>query len=255
MIPRACPPVRVLVTGFGPFPGVPYNASASMVSALAQSARMPGVELFAEIIPVMWPDARKAARETIARVNPHAVLHFGVSKRVNGFEIETRAYNASGPKEDHAGFVRPGSPLERSGMPVLFATMPPHNLLRALRRSRFPAQLSRSAGRYLCNALFYWSLTDAGPGGPLVSFIHLPAIGVDPNTEPRFTLNDATAGAYVLVRASAQAVLLARRSRNGNPLGSEHHGSQTFHGNRRGGRRSIHSGRCRGNARRLEPPR
>ncbi len=218
MIAKACPSVRVLVTGFGPFPGVPCNASASMVRALVQSARMPGIELFAEIIPVTWSDARTAVREAIARVNPHAVLHFGVSKRATGFEIETRAFNRSGPKADHAGFVRPGSPLDRSGMPVLFATMPPPVLLRALRRSGFPAQLSRSAGRYLCNAIFYWSLADASSSGPLISFIHMPALGSDPGAKPRFTLNNAAAGAHVLVRASAQAVLFARRSRNGNPF-------------------------------------
>lgn len=211
MILRAGPSVRVLVTGFGPFPGAPHNASASLVTALAQSAQIHGIELFAEVIPVMWADAGKAAREAIARVEPHAVLHFGVSKRATGFEIETRAFNASGPKQDHAGVVRPSRPLDRSGMRVLFATMPPAILLRALRRGGFPAQLSRNAGRYLCNAVFYWSLSDAGSSGRLVSFIHIPALAPDAKAGQRFSLKDAIAGAHVLIRASAQAVLLARQ--------------------------------------------
>jgi pyroglutamyl-peptidase len=212
MIERGRPSVRVLVTGFGPFPGVPHNASASLMTALAQSMRMPGIELFAEVIPVKWADAGRAAREAIARVEPHAILHFGVSKRVTGFEIETRAFNISGPKRDHAGVAGPNSPLDRAGKPVLFPAMPPAVLLRALRRSGFPAQLSRSAGRYLCNALFYWSLADAGSSGRLVSFIHIPLLPGDANAEPSFSLKDATAGAHVLVRASAQAVISARRS-------------------------------------------
>ncbi len=211
MILRASPSVRVLVTGFGPYPGVPHNASASLVSALAQSAKMPGIELFTEVVPVKWADAGTAAREAIAGVEPHAILHFGVSKRVTGFEIETRAVNISGPKQDHAGVVRPRSPLDRSGMPVLFATMPPPVLLRALRRGGFQAQLSRNAGRYLCNALFYWSLAEAGSSGRIVSFVHIPALDGNANVEPRFSLKDAAAGAQVLVRASAQAVLFARQ--------------------------------------------
>ncbi len=61
------PPVRVLVTGFGPFPGVEQNASASVVRALALSGALPGIELFAEVIPVEWTQARAAARHAIAK--------------------------------------------------------------------------------------------------------------------------------------------------------------------------------------------
>jgi pyroglutamyl-peptidase len=210
---RARPRLRVLATGFGPFPGVTQNASASVVRALARSGALPGIELFAEVIPVEWAQARDAAREAIARTKPHAVLHFGVTKRAAGFEIETRACNISGPKPDQAGIAQPGRPLARSGAPVLNATLPPAALLRALRLAGFPARLSRNAGRYLCNAVFYWSLAEAGSNGALTSFVHMPAIGLDEGQQPRLTLEEAIAGAHVLVRASAQAVLFARRNR------------------------------------------
>ena len=119
---RARPRLRVLATGFGPFPGVTQNASASVVRALAGSGALPGIELFAEVIPVEWARARDAAREAIARTKPHAVLHFGVTKRAAGFEIETRACNMCGPKPDQAGIAQPGRPLARSGAPILNAT-------------------------------------------------------------------------------------------------------------------------------------
>ncbi len=235
----ARPPVRVLVTGFGPFPGVMQNASAAVVRALAQSAAAPGVELFAETIPVEWMEARTVAREAVARVNPHAILHFGVAKRAAGFEIETRAFNVSGPKVDQAGVVRPGKPLARSGAPVLHATLPPAALISALRLAGFPAQLSRNAGRYLCNALYYWSLADAGAGGPPVSIIHMPAFGIEGAAKTCLTLEKAVAGSHVLVRASAQAVLFAGRGVTGKNGERERHGSQAFHGAERDGRRAV----------------
>jgi pyroglutamyl-peptidase len=210
--------VRVLVTGFGPFPGVPYNASAALVTALALSPPAPGIELFAEIIPVIWADARQAAREAIARARPDAVLHFGVSKRARGFEIETRAFNLSGPKKDHAGLARPARQLERAGTPVLFATLPPAILLRVLRRNGYPAQLSRSVGRYLCNAIFYWSLLERWPNAPLTGFIHMPALGLEESVRPCLNLTSAVEGAHVLVRASAQAVRSARWPARQSPL-------------------------------------
>ncbi len=232
------PSVRVLVTGFGPFPGVERNASASVVHALTLSAVPPGIELFARVIPVEWTQARAVAREAIAWARPDAILHFGVTKRAAGFEIETRAINMSGPKQDRAGIARPGMPLARSAAPVLHGTLPPPALLRALRLQGFPAQLSRNAGRYLCNALYYWSLADAGTGGALVSFVHMPAIGIEVPAKTCLTFEDAVAGAHVLVRASAQAVLCAKQKVTCKDGGPKSHGSQAFRGARRGGRAS-----------------
>ena len=231
---RPAPPVRILVTGFGPFPGVPDNASAPIVAALAKSAAIPGTELITEVIPVLWSYARGVARDAIARAKPHAILHFGVSKLLTGFEIETRAFNLSGPKEDCAGATRPSTPLDISGERMLEATLPPAILLQALRREGLPAQISRDAGRYLCNALFYWSLADAGAGGPLVSFIHMPAFST--GILPRLTPKEAAAGAQVLVRAAAQAVLLAKESGYGERRGRKGNGSQTLHGIERNSR-------------------
>ena len=76
-------------------------------------------------------ERRAAAWRAAARFQPHAILHFGVSKRAFGFEIETRAFNMSGPREDRAGAVRPEQPLVQKGKPVLMSTLPPLDLLGA----------------------------------------------------------------------------------------------------------------------------
>ena len=186
---------------------------------------------------MVWANARAAARQAVARFQPHAILHFGVSKQAAGFEIETRAFNISGPKEDHAGAVRPEKPLVRAGKPVLMSTLPAHDLVEALAKDGFPAALSEDAGRYLCNALFYWSLCDAQAHGQLVSFIHLPALGAADAVEPRLTMEEAVEGARILVRASAEAVLRAREDGLSQSGGSIGHGSQALHRNGRSGGR------------------
>jgi pyroglutamyl-peptidase len=227
--------VRVLVTGFGPFPSMPYNASTSVALALEASPVAPGVDVATAIIPVVWATARVAARKAITRFQPHAVLHFGVSKRSSGFEIETRAFNVSGRKEDQAGMVRRANALVRAGKPVLNATLPPLDLVRTLKKSGFPAALSEDPGRYLCNALFYWSLYDGESDGRLVSFVHMPAFGAEADVQPRLTMEEAVAGARILVRASAEAVLRAKQnglSQRGGIIGD---GSQALHRNGRSG--------------------
>jgi pyroglutamyl-peptidase len=49
-------------------------------------------------------------------------------------------------------------------------------LLGAMRTSRFPARLSRDAGRYVCNYAYWRALEQAGGPVPLVQFVHIPPI-------------------------------------------------------------------------------
>ena len=241
---KAFSPVRVLVTGFGPFPDMPHNASAALAGALAQSAAAPGIEHFAEIVPVVWAEARAAAREAIARVRPDAVLHFGVSKRATGFEIETRAVNMSGPKQDDTGIARPGTRLDPGGEPILYPGLPPFVLLKALRRNGFPAQLSKK-----CRPLPLQCRVLLEPGGrkswrPAGEFHPYAGVWCGTEVQPCLTLEEAAAGAQILVRASAEAVLSAKRGNSGNRGGSKGHGSQALHGTEWSGRRALWRG-CR----------
>jgi pyroglutamyl-peptidase len=226
--------VRVLVTGFGPFPGIDENASEAMVRRLEGSAAAPGLEVATAVIPVAWSEARGAMRSAIAGFEPHAVLHFGVSKRAFGFEIETRAFNMSGPREDQDGAVRGPEALVFAGPPILKGTLPPLALVQALRSRGFPALLSTDAGRYLCNALYYWSLADSETGGRLVSFVHMPAIGAETEIKSPLTVDAAVTAARILVRASAEAVLRAKQS-EATREECNGHASQTFHRSGRSG--------------------
>jgi pyroglutamyl-peptidase len=209
-------PVRILLTGFGPFPEVPYNASAHLARSIGDGADLPArpctprIKIFTEVIPVVWDGAVDLAQAAIARYRPHAVLHFGVSRRASVFEIETRAFNMSGSKQDQAGSVRPAKPLLPARPMTLPATLPGGALLRALKAAGFPALLSNDAGRYLCNAVFYASLNRANGGLPLVTFIHVPALGADTAVAPRLSMENLVDGARILVRASADAVIRAR---------------------------------------------
>lgn len=227
--------VRVLVTGFGPFPGIDENASEAMVRRLEGSAAAPGLEVATAVVPVVWSEARSFVQRAIADFEPHAVLHFGVSKRAFGFEIETRAFNLSGPREDHDGAIRPPDALVFAGPPILKGTLPPLALLQALRACGFPVLLSTDAGRYLCNALYYWSLIDSEADGRLVSFVHMPAIGAETEIRSPVTVDTAVAAARILVRASAEAVLRAKQQEATRREELNGHGSQTFHRSGRSG--------------------
>src|SRR6516165_7790720 len=99
-LPHLSLPIRLLVTGFGPFPGVEHNASASLADAVGDAAPLPGIKVFAKVIPAIWTAALGSVGEAIGAHEPDAILHFGVAKRARGFEIERRASNLCGAKPD-----------------------------------------------------------------------------------------------------------------------------------------------------------
>ena len=170
----------VLITGFGPFPGVPVNATMRLLPELAQSApRMfPDVRFLAEVLPTEWSAGPRRLQQVLAAVAPDVALHFGVSSRARGFEIEQRARNACAASPDASGVLPPGSALHDKGAEHLAASLPVRHIVTRLRRLGIPAFVSRDAGAYLCNAALYHSLVcakDERAAGRRVGFVHIPA--------------------------------------------------------------------------------
>jgi len=168
----------VLITGFGPFPGVPVNASVRLSRELAQRAprQFPGVRFATGVLATEWHDARPRLERLLAASAPDLVLHFGVSPRARGFEIEARARNACVAMPDAAGAWPPGAVLDAEGAEQLPASLPVGYIVTRLRRIGLPAFLSRDAGAYLCNAALYHSLRLARlDPRRRVGFIHIPA--------------------------------------------------------------------------------
>ena len=172
---RAIP--RILITGFGRFPGAPANPSAPIARSLAK-ARRPALAptlRTAMVLPTTWADAA-AFSATLDRIAPDIVLMVGLASRRRHISIEVRGLNATGRFPD-AVRRRPLERLLQNGGP---ASVPcaasPAPLLHALRQTGVPAKLSRDAGRYVCNALAYraYQWAAAGHRRRLAVFVHIP---------------------------------------------------------------------------------
>jgi len=175
----ADPHTTVLLTAFGPFPGVPVNATMRLVPELAERAALafPDARFVTEMLATEWVGAPRHLAAVIADVQPDLILHFGVSSRARGFEIEQRAHNACRSMPDAAGLMPRGATVRNGGADVLRTTLPVPHLVLALKRSGIPAYASRDAGAYLCNAVLYHSLQIMADAGRdcRVGFVHVPA--------------------------------------------------------------------------------
>ncbi|MDB5501733.1 MAG: peptidase [Tardiphaga sp.] len=212
-------PLRILITGFGPFPGAPVNPTQPLVARL-EKLRRPAfaeVERIAHIFPVTYTAVDRELPRLLAQHRPHALLMFGLASRTPFVRIETRARNAVTmlwPDADHTrvrqASIAPGSDSRRFG---------PHTarLLRAALGTGIDARLSRNAGSYLCNYLSWRGIEAVGrPGGPCVaSFVHVPLLARDPASK-RMTLEQLVdAGEALLLETVRLARAKLREASNG----------------------------------------
>jgi len=207
--------LTILVTGFGPFPGAPFNPTGPLVRRLARLRRpvLAEVRIVTHVFPTSYAAVDRELPALIARHRPDALLMFGLATRARRPRIETRARNALALLPDATGTalrrhsVAPGKP---AAMPM---PAPAHRLLAAIRDARLAAALSRDAGRYLCNYLC-WRAAEAvarGNGPHLAAFVHVPPVRRAPRPRrarkphPRPTGGDLARAASSLLVALAAA--------------------------------------------------
>ena len=206
-------PLRILVTGFGPFPGAPRNPTQALVGQLARLRRpaLADVALIGHVFPVSYGAVDLQLPDLLTRHRPHALLMFGLAARTPHLRIETRARNALTTRWPDSGrqYARHGAIV--SGAEAMAFGSHTSRLLRAVQASGVEAKLSRDAGSYLCNYLCWRALEAArADNGPrLAAFVHVPPVAPGPATAAEL----AKAGEALLLQMTA----LARRKK-GQPV-------------------------------------
>ena len=73
--------LRILITGFGPFPGAPYNPTQPLVARLTRLRRpaFADVELSSHIFPVTYKAVDRELPLALAKHRPQALLMFGLA--------------------------------------------------------------------------------------------------------------------------------------------------------------------------------
>lgn len=209
--------IRILLTGFGPFPGAPHNPTQPLVARLTKLRRpaLDDVALSSHIFPVTYAAVDRQLPEVLATMRPDALLMFGLAARTPYLRIETRARNAVTMLWPDAANTRSSKRgIAGQADAMMFG---PHTarLLRAARLTGIDARSSRDAGAYLCNYLSCRAIETMKAGGPqLAAFIHIPLLprsgAVRRKGSARITLEELVdAGEAMLM----EMVQLARKAR------------------------------------------
>jgi pyroglutamyl-peptidase len=180
----------ILITGFGPFPGAPYNPTIALVQRLARLRRpaLADIKIVSHVFETSYAAVDRDLPALIAKHKPDALLMFGLAARAKYIRIETRARNALALLPDASGAVLRRGAIAPGGTRDRRMPAPQRRLLSAARAAHVPVKLSRDAGRYLCNYLC-WRASEAG-GPRLAAFVHVPLVRRPYSVRRRESINE-----------------------------------------------------------------
>jgi pyroglutamyl-peptidase len=175
--------LRILMTGFGPFPGAPFNPTMKLVERLMQLRRpaFDDVDLSSHIFHVTYATVDRELPQLLKKHRPHALLMFGLADRTSFLRVETRARNAVTTIFPDADGTRVGKGSIAADADAMMFGQHTAKLLRVAISTGIDARASRDAGAYLCNYLSWRAIeaTQQDKGPQLAAFIHIPLLAHD----------------------------------------------------------------------------
>lgn len=195
----------VLLTGFDPFGGDTVNPSWEAVSRL-HGESIAGRQIVAEELPTTFDGAPKSLRAALRRHAPELVLCIGQAGGRASMSLERVAINVNDARiPDNAGAQPIDTPVVRRGPAAYFTTLPIKAMHADLRAAGIPAEISQTAGTYVCNQVFY-ALMHALAGTRIRGgFVHIPflpqQVEAMPGT-PSLDLDTIVAGLQVCIETA-----------------------------------------------------
>jgi pyroglutamyl-peptidase len=170
--------MKLLLTGFEPFGGRSTNPSDQVARALGEQ-RFEQIDVTTASLPVDQHKSPAAALAAIDAERPDVVLCLGQSVRQSAITVERVAVNLLDYSiPDNAGNQAVDKPAVEGGPTAYFVTLPVRVILEAIRDAGVPAELSMSAGTFVCNQVLYCVLHHIAVKGlnARAGFIHVPSL-------------------------------------------------------------------------------
>ena len=197
--------MRVLVTGFDPFGGEPVNASHEAVRRLP--ARIGALEIATATLPTSYGRSLPALEAAIARARPELVLCVGQAGERAALCVERVAVNIQDARIPDNDGAKPVDRQVVAGGPAAYlATLPVRAAIAALRVEAIPAELSMSAGTFVCNHVFYGLMHLAATRGRAFrgGFLHVPRLPQQaPAGTPALALEQIVRGITIVLETAA----------------------------------------------------
>jgi len=192
--------MKIIVTGFDPFGGETINPSIECVKALPE---IEGVELIRLELPTVFKESAKRLNEVINDVKPDAVLSVGQAGGRPGITMERIAINVDDARiPDNISQQPIDETIQTEGEAAYFTTLPIKRIVKAIREAGISAEVSNSAGTFVCNHIMYQSLFAATKADKpfKAGFMHIPFIPEQTTDKPSLPLEESTRALQIAIK-------------------------------------------------------
>ena len=191
--------MKIIVTGFDPFGGETINPSIECVKALPE---IEGVELIRLELPTVFKESAKRLNEVINDVKTDAVLSVGQAGGRPGITMERIAINVDDARiPDNISQQPIDETIQTEGEAAYFTTLPIKRIVKAIREAGISAEVSNSAGTFVCNHIMYQSLFAATKADKpfKAGFMHIPFIPEQTTDKPSLPLEESTRALQIAI--------------------------------------------------------
>jgi pyroglutamyl-peptidase len=198
----------MLVSSFGPFAEHRVNSTSEVARRLWEEG-VEGVDLVTVELPVVRYEASRMLVEAFDRVAPDVAIMLGMAASRTAITPERVAINFDDYRVPDNGGNQPSEePVVPGGPAAYFSTIPVKRMAAAVAAAGISAEVSNTAGTFLCNhvayALLHHVATTGAPCG--AGFLHVPQMReVAAAGAPSMPFSDIVRGVTIAVHTAAIA--------------------------------------------------
>lgn len=199
--------MRALVTGFEPFGGDTINASLEAVRQLPPA--LGHLELVIAELPTSYARSFAVLEAAINETEPNIVLCVGQAGDRAALCVERIAVNLQDARiPDNDGAQPSETPVVADGPAAYLTTLPVRAAVAALHAAELPAEISMSAGSFVCNHVFYGLMHfSALRGQPYRGgLLHVPRLPQQQGEAGAMALEDVVRGIGLVLETTARHV-------------------------------------------------
>lgn len=190
---------KLLITGFEPFGGEKINPSWQAVEALPERAG--NYALTKLLVPVLFGEASDRVIAAADALSPDVIISVGQAAGRDAITPEMVGINLRYAKiPDNSGYEPKDEKISEDGERAYFSTLPVRKIAEFINDAGISAQVSYSAGAYVCNDLLYTLLKRFENTATKVGFIHVP-YSKEQGKEPSMDINDIIKGLTVAIES------------------------------------------------------
>jgi len=197
---------KILLTGFDAFGGATLNPSWLAVRAL-HGRQILGHTVVAAQLPTVFDASLTALNALLTQHRPALVICVGQAGGRSAISLERVAINVNdAPIADNAGGQPVDTPVKPGAPAAYFTSLPIKAMLAALHADGVAAEVSQTAGTFVCNHVFYGLMHALATRRELKhtrgGFIHVPWL--PEQGTPGMALDDIVRGLRVALRCALQ---------------------------------------------------